>query len=63
VQEKAKNLLGMMKDTTLTDLTCIEELMKKCVAMNIFEQEVYNLLWRYYTKPNRSWAHSINAMT
>ena len=30
-QDKTKNLLGLLKDATLTDITCIEELMKKCV--------------------------------
>lgn len=45
-----------MKDATLTDVTCIEELMKKCVQQDIFEGEVYNTLWRYYTKPNNNWA-------
>ena len=44
-----------MKDSTLTDITCIEELMKKCVQSDIFEWEVFNSLWRYYTKPNKSW--------
>ena len=31
IQEKTKNLIGLLKDATLTDVTCIEELMKKCV--------------------------------
>jgi len=32
-------------------VTCIEELMKKCVASQIFEKEVYNTLWKHYTNP------------
>lgn len=53
VQEKTKNLIGLLKDATLTDVTCIEELMKKCVQNDIFEREVYNTLWRAYTHPNK----------
>lgn len=63
MQEKSKSLINLLKDATLTDITCIEELMKKCIQNDIFEAEVFNSLWRYYTKPNRSWAKSSNPMT
>ena len=56
VNEKTKNLINLLKDATLTDITCIEELMKKCIQQDVFEAEVYNAMWRYYTKPNRNWA-------
>ncbi len=56
VNEKTKNLLGLLKDATLTDVTCIEGLMKKCVTAEIFEAEVYNQLWRHYTNPSRTLA-------
>jgi len=29
--QKAKNLLELMRDATLTDVTCIEELLKKFI--------------------------------
>jgi hypothetical protein len=29
--QKAKNLLELMRDATLTDITCIEELLKKFI--------------------------------
>ena len=45
-----------MKDATLTDITCIEELLKKCINDDAFEGEVFNSLWRHYTKPDRSWS-------
>ena len=56
-------MLNLLKDATLTDITCIEELMKKSVAGDIFEGEVFNSLWRYYTKPNSSWTKSTHPMT
>ena len=49
--DKTKNLLNLLKNASLTDVTCIEELMKKCVASQIFEKEVYNTLWKHYTNP------------
>jgi len=30
-----------MKNATLTDITCIEELLKKILQKDIFEKEVY----------------------
>ena len=56
VSDKTKNLIALLKDASLTDVTCIEELMKKCVQQNIFEKEVYNSLWRHYTNPSQTLA-------
>ena len=63
MQEKTRNLLYLLKDATLTEITCIEELMKKCVEAKLFSEEIYNNLWRYYTKPNRTWAKGANGLT
>ena len=52
---KTHNLLNLIKGANLTEITCIEELMKKCLEANIFEMEVFKNLWIYYTKPNTSW--------
>jgi hypothetical protein len=46
--DKVKNLLTLMKDATLTDVTCIEELMKRLIEGQAFEQQVYNQLWLAY---------------
>lgn len=54
VQKKTDNLISLLKGATLTDITCIEELMKKCIQSEIFEKEVYNTLWRYYTHPSKA---------
>jgi len=56
VLDKTRNLLGLLKGATLTEVTCIEELMKKCVAGEVFEGEVYNALWRTYTHPSKTLA-------
>ena len=63
VQEKTRNLVGLLKDATLTDITCIEELMKKCVQQNVFEKEVYNHLWRHYTNPSLTLAKNAAQMS
>ena len=47
---KAKNLFELMKDATLTDATCIEELLKKFLQKDIFEKDVYKQLWISYAK-------------
>lgn len=38
-----------MKDATLTDVTCIEELLKKFIANDTFEKEVFRQLWVSYS--------------
>ena len=39
-----------MRMSTLTEVTCIEELMAKFSERETFEKEVFNLLFNYYTK-------------
>jgi len=48
--QKAKNLLELMRDATLTDITCIEELLKKFIQKDIFEKDVFKQLWVSYAK-------------
>ena len=48
--DKSKNLLELMRDATLTDITCIEELLKKFIKKDIFEREVFKQLWVSYAK-------------
>ncbi len=55
VQDQTRNLLTLMEEATLTDITCIEELIKRCVAEGVFSGEVFNSLWRYYVSPDASW--------
>jgi hypothetical protein len=62
-QAKTQNLISLLKDASLTDITCIEELMKKCVAAQIFEREVYTNLWRCYTTPAQIPAKTMQTMT
>jgi len=47
-------------NATLTELICIEELLKKCVEHDLFEKEVYNTLWRYYTHPSKALTNKLN---
>jgi len=54
VAEKVKNLLKLMKDATLTDVTCIEELLNKLIANDVFEREVFNNLWVTYLQFGRN---------
>ena len=39
-----------MRDATLTDVTCIEELLRHFVQRDIFEKEVFKNLWVSYAK-------------
>ena len=39
--QKSKNLLDLMKDATLTDITCIEELLKQLIKKDAFEREMF----------------------
>ena len=52
--EKVKHLLLLMQDATLTDITCIEELLHKLIANDVFEKEVFNLLWLHYMNFGRN---------
>lgn len=36
--EKVNNLLGLMKDATLTDVTCMEELLQRLIKNDVFEK-------------------------
>lgn len=47
-QEKVKNLFMLMKDCTLTDLTCLEELLSRLIKDNAFQEEVFSNLWGTY---------------
>ena len=47
-QEKVKNLFMLMKDSTLTDLTCIEEMLATLVKKEVFQEEVFSTLWGTY---------------
>ena len=48
--QKTKNLLDLMKDATLTDIVCIEELLKQFIKKDIFEKDVSKQLWVSYAK-------------
>ena len=37
-----------MKDCTLTDVICIEEMLAKLLKLNCFEKEVFSTLWLTY---------------
>lgn len=47
--EKVKNLFELMRDCTLTELTCLEELFARLIKMDgVFENQVFNNLWHTY---------------
>ena len=60
---KVMNLLKMMKDATLTDITCIEELLGKLIENNAFERQVYNQLWVAYLKFGTNFSRLSNEMS
>ena len=43
-----------MKDATLTDITCIEELLGKLIKLGVFEGPVFNSLWHTYLNFGRN---------
>lgn len=47
-QEKVKNLFSLMKDVTLTDLICLEEMLARLLKLEAFEKEVFSTLWMTY---------------
>lgn len=51
--KKAFHLLRMIIDATLTDLTCLEELIKRCMVNNTLEPEVLKFLLEMYESPAR----------
>ena len=46
-----------MKNATLTDVTCIEELLSKLIKENVFERPVLNQLWHDYLNFGRNFNH------
>ena len=52
--DKVKHLFSMMRNATLTDITCIEELLGKLIKENVFERPVYNSLWHAYLNYGRN---------
>jgi len=49
--QKTKHLFELMNDATLTDITCIEELLKKFLNKgDVFDKEVFKQLWVSYAK-------------
>jgi hypothetical protein len=50
-ENKVKNLLYLMNKATLTDITCIEELLHKLIVGEVFERQVFDLLWENYFSP------------
>ena len=54
VQDKVRHLFGMMRNATLTDITCIEELLGKLIKENVFERPVFNSLWHAYLNYGRN---------
>jgi condensin complex subunit 1 len=53
-QEKVRHLLDLMKDASLTDITCIEELLHKLIKEDVFEKECFNILWVNYMEFGRN---------
>ena len=56
-QEKVKHLFTMMKNGTLTDVTCIEELLGVLIKKDAFERPVFNSLWHAYLNYGRNFGH------
>jgi len=46
---KAQHLVGMMNAATLTEVTCIEELVNKLLERQIFDQHLIRELWGKYS--------------
>lgn len=49
-----------MRDASLTDITCIEEMLTKFVKDNLFETEVFNRLWEAYLNFGRNFSQMNN---
>ena len=56
VEAQQANLLELMKDATLTDITCIEELLGKLITIGVFEGPVFNSLWHTYLNFGRNFS-------
>ena len=53
----------MMKNATLTDITCIEELLSILISRDAFERPVYNRLWHAYLNFGRNFNAGSEDMT
>ena len=53
-EKKVKNLFAIMQDATLTDVTCIEELLGILMKEQTFENQVYTILWDTYALQGRN---------
>lgn len=49
-QEKTQNLLNLMKGATLTDLTCLEELLKRLFSKGTIDKDIIKHLKRIYMR-------------
>ena len=47
---KTQNLLNLMKGATLTDLTCLEELLRRLFADGIIDKDIIKHLIKIYMK-------------
>ena len=47
-------LITLVKTASLTELTCLEELIKRCLAFNALEGDVFTLLWKIYKNPSKT---------
>ena len=54
--DKVKYLFAMMKNASLTDVTCIEELLGKLIQKDAFEPPVLNSLWHAYLNYGRNFS-------
>lgn len=61
--DKVNNLFGLMKDCSLTDLTCLEEMFGRLISENAFSEEVFNILWATYLTFGSSKFKDLNAQT
>lgn len=49
-EKKAKNLLSLMYNATLTDLTCLEELLRRILEQKKLEQDVLRVIMATYSQ-------------
>lgn len=56
-------MFALMKDSSLTDLTCLEEMFAKLLEANAFSDDVINNLWATYTTFGSSKFKDLNAQT
>jgi len=61
-QDKVKHLFALMRNATLTDITCIEEMLGMLIKANTFERPVFNSLWHAYLNYGRNFSHRSEEM-